>query len=201
MDMGECFRVVRSNEIRNTIQQGWTEQTIYQPKQTIARTTILPCARQHTLRRLFFLLSLSSHALVHLSLSLPLCSEHVLLTVIHTHTQKWKDVNNNNCNATTTSAPCSCPICLTSFQDNDMVSSCQSCRQPYHRHCLQEWLGKADGCPTCRVVFVTTTSSTQEEEEEYETRATTNEERRSSSSSPSSFSSPSSSKTTNRYEQ
>ena len=50
---------------------------------------------------------------------------------------------------------CCCPICLSEFQDNELVS-CSSSNHPsacdhlFHTQCLGAWLSKHSSCPICR---------------------------------------------------
>lgn len=48
-----------------------------------------------------------------------------------------------------------CPICLSDFQDGEMVSVSSSsqplaCRHLFHKDCLGAWLSKHNSCPVCR---------------------------------------------------
>lgn len=43
-----------------------------------------------------------------------------------------------------------CPICLSEYDDGDIVSRGNSCRHTFHRDCLQCWMKKQPSCPCCR---------------------------------------------------
>ena len=49
-----------------------------------------------------------------------------------------------------------CPICLTAFQENDIVSWSQNreCRHAFHQACILPWLAKDRQCPCCRQSFL-----------------------------------------------
>jgi hypothetical protein len=55
--------------------------------------------------------------------------------------------------STTTTSSKECPICLTDFCADDMVSSCKdqpTCQHLFHKGCLEAWLQKQQSCPCCR---------------------------------------------------
>jgi len=47
-----------------------------------------------------------------------------------------------------------CCICLTAYQDGDLVMTGSQCAHIFHSQCCQEWLLKQDHCPYCRVEIV-----------------------------------------------
>mmetsp|Transcript_4071 Transcript_4071/g.6978 ORF Transcript_4071/g.6978 Transcript_4071/m.6978 type:complete len:171 (-) Transcript_4071:314-826(-) len=75
------------------------------------------------------------------------------------HCMKWTEFcepcssgsTNNSVTHDTT-----CSICLGNFSDDDDdddVCGCSSCKRPFHRNCIGEWLTRAETCPLCRVDF------------------------------------------------
>jgi len=48
-----------------------------------------------------------------------------------------------------------CPICLSGYQEGDVMVSSKYCLHLFHKDCLLEWLEKHDMCPCCRVDMVT----------------------------------------------
>ena len=55
---------------------------------------------------------------------------------------------------------CCCPICLSEFQDNELVSCSSSnhplaCNHLFHTECLGAWLSKHSSCPVCRFEMLT----------------------------------------------
>ena len=43
-----------------------------------------------------------------------------------------------------------CPICLATIAAGQPQLRCASCGHPFHRACIQEWLGRSPTCPLCR---------------------------------------------------
>ena len=65
-----------------------------------------------------------------------------LLQKTMVHVQCMSSNNHNNM---------SCPICLTDFFEQELVSACDDgCGSWFHRECLFEWLSRSDSCPCCR---------------------------------------------------
>ncbi|KAL7576396.1 hypothetical protein ACA910_018201 [Epithemia clementina (nom. ined.)] len=46
----------------------------------------------------------------------------------------------------------SCCICLSDFEENELVTSCDDgCHKWFHRECLFNWLDQSNDCPCCRI--------------------------------------------------
>ncbi|CAB9506911.1 synovial apoptosis inhibitor 1, synoviolin [Seminavis robusta] len=45
-----------------------------------------------------------------------------------------------------------CCICIEAFQDKEMVSISNhpDCKHKFHKQCIENWLQRQEGCPTCR---------------------------------------------------
>jgi hypothetical protein len=43
-----------------------------------------------------------------------------------------------------------CCICLSIFQDNEMVRVLLECKHVYHSECLDMWISVHPSCPLCR---------------------------------------------------
>ena len=46
-----------------------------------------------------------------------------------------------------------CPLCLEEFSEDVCEKTCYSCKNRFHKDCLNEWLSKEPSCPLCRVVL------------------------------------------------
>ncbi|XP_014626992.2 LOW QUALITY PROTEIN: RING-H2 finger protein ATL1 [Glycine max] len=45
---------------------------------------------------------------------------------------------------------CSCVVCLTEFQEHDMLKALPICKHAFHLHCIDIWLQTNANCPLCR---------------------------------------------------
>jgi hypothetical protein len=64
------------------------------------------------------------------------------------------------CTAVSVKSMCShvsCPICLTDFYEQELVTPCDDggCGNWFHRECLFEWLDRSESCPCCRKDMLT----------------------------------------------
>lgn len=46
-----------------------------------------------------------------------------------------------------------CSLCLEEFSEDICEKTCYSCKNRFHKDCLNEWLSKEPSCPLCRVVL------------------------------------------------
>ncbi|QCD97732.1 RING-H2 finger protein ATL16-like [Vigna unguiculata] len=49
---------------------------------------------------------------------------------------------------------CGCVVCLTEFQDHDMLKVLPICKHAFHFHCIDVWLQTNANCPLCRSSIV-----------------------------------------------
>lgn len=49
-----------------------------------------------------------------------------------------------------------CAICLSNYEEGEVLIASKYCTHLFHRDCILEWLEKHDNCPSCRVGMVTT---------------------------------------------
>ncbi|TKY62369.1 RING-H2 finger protein ATL16 [Spatholobus suberectus] len=45
---------------------------------------------------------------------------------------------------------CGCVVCLTEFQEHDMLKVLPNCKHAFHVHCIDIWLQTNANCPLCR---------------------------------------------------
>ncbi|KAK9065286.1 hypothetical protein SSX86_016669 [Deinandra increscens subsp. villosa] len=43
-----------------------------------------------------------------------------------------------------------CAVCLSSFEDGQMIRALPSCKHHFHAECIDKWLGSQSSCPICR---------------------------------------------------
>ncbi|KAL8229597.1 hypothetical protein R6Q57_014497 [Mikania cordata] len=43
-----------------------------------------------------------------------------------------------------------CTVCLSSFEDGQMIRSLPSCKHHFHAECIDKWLESQSSCPVCR---------------------------------------------------
>ncbi|KAK1412347.1 hypothetical protein QVD17_33521 [Tagetes erecta] len=43
-----------------------------------------------------------------------------------------------------------CAVCLSSFEDNQMIRILPNCKHHFHAECIDKWLGSQSSCPICR---------------------------------------------------
>ncbi|KAF5756425.1 putative chromatin regulator PHD family [Helianthus annuus] len=43
-----------------------------------------------------------------------------------------------------------CAVCLSSFEDGQMIRALPNCKHHFHAECIDKWLGSQTSCPICR---------------------------------------------------
>ncbi|XP_076942052.1 E3 ubiquitin-protein ligase ATL41-like [Bidens hawaiensis] len=43
-----------------------------------------------------------------------------------------------------------CAVCLSSFEDGQMIRALPNCKHHFHAECIDKWLGSHSSCPICR---------------------------------------------------
>ncbi|XP_074586155.1 RING-H2 finger protein ATL52-like [Curcuma longa] len=58
------------------------------------------------------------------------------------------------------SSSCDCAVCLSEFQDGELLRLLPKCHHAFHIGCIDTWLRSHINCPLCRVPVVTLASAT-----------------------------------------
>lgn len=104
-----------------------------------------------TLRRCFTTITLrdqQAEALPHKSVIL----EHTDIRNIPTH----RYIRGNRQSA-------ECAVCLSEFEDNQVLRTLPKCNHSFHVDCIDMWLYSHPNCPTCRTSIMPSPSSLPEE--------------------------------------
>ena len=51
------------------------------------------------------------------------------------------------------SADNNCPICLTDYEEEDVIAEVPVCEHKFHKECLASWLREHNNCPCCRAII------------------------------------------------